>query len=122
MLLQCREIDTISAILTHDVQHLLKRVAAAAEEDAELFGGPELQQRIARETALRVANLGHYLAGLRGALQSDQIPRAAVDYGRLVDAFLLGTASERISGKCVPLGLHAAVFCAIDGIIVLAIY
>ena len=68
------------------------------QEAVGKFGSAHDQKRIASETLFRVSYFSNYLETLRTALQNNQIPRAAVNYERLVDAFLLGTASERIAG------------------------
>lgn len=82
---------------------LLKQIAAVPPEEAEnLFGAAETQRLLAAETRLRVSYFLNYLGFLRTALQENQIARSAVNYERIVDAFLLGTASERIAGEdCV---------------------
>lgn len=85
------------AILKHDIAAKLGAIQSS-DEDAELFGGMEMKKRIATETLFRVTYFTNYLDSLKSALAKNELLHTSLKYDRLVDVFLLGTASERITG------------------------
>lgn len=91
----------ISETLKNDVPAILKDIDRPELLD-DRFEDLETQERLVAETKLRVMFLSNYVSSLRAAIEEKYIPISSIDHRRLIDAILLGTASERIAGLFLP--------------------
>ena len=93
--------------MTSDIRRLTKQMVEEHKGNISTFDASDLHkndiQSIERMQALyRLSNLEKYWISLQESVKSGDVPKGKLNYqvcSRLIDAFLLGSASERISGK-----------------------
>lgn len=81
-----------------------------ADDASNPFETIEEKQNVIVQTKIRSTYLKNYLLNLKQLVQENELLVSRLDYSRIIDVSLLGTSSERITGKLYALTFNILIY------------